>query len=142
MTHRRFFMFKFTNHARAALLLLAAAAAAGAAPGASADPGQQAMAVVRDPQSGQLRPATAAEVRAMQAASAKEQRIAPQQQPAQPPTVRPDGVRSAFLGERGMVYSVVKRGPDGKLTRQCVHGDRVEHGHALPQRHSREGNHE
>ena len=133
-------MFKFKVQARAALLLLAAAAAA---PRVSADPGQQAMAVVRDPQSGQLRPATAAEVRAMQAASAREQRIAPQQQqPAQPPTVRPDGVRSAFLGERGMVYSVVKRGPDGKLTRQCVHGDSVEHGHALPHSHNKEGNHE
>lgn len=132
-------MFKFKVQARAALLLAAAAAAA---PGVAADPGQQAMAVVRDPQSGQLRPATAAEVRAMQAASAKEQRIAPQQQPAQPPTVRPDGMRSAVLGERGMVYSVVKRGPDGKLTRQCVHGGSVEHGHAMPHSPGKEGNHE
>jgi hypothetical protein len=36
--------------------------------------------------------------------------------------VRPDGTRSLKLGERGMVYSVVTRAPDGTIAEQCVHG--------------------
>jgi hypothetical protein len=36
---------------------------------------------------------------------------------------RTDGVRQVRLGDRGMVYSVVKRDADGKLVQQCVEGE-------------------
>jgi hypothetical protein len=78
-----------------------------------------AMAVVRDRQSGQLRPASAAELRAMQGNLAQVQVALP---PAQA-VVRADGTRSARLGQRGVVYSVVARTPDGKLVRHCVQGE-------------------
>ena len=43
--------------------------------------------------------------------------------PPQPTMVTgPDGRRHVHLGARGLVYSVIKRGPDGKLDQQCVHG--------------------
>ncbi|NHZ92201.1 hypothetical protein F2P45_24810 [Massilia sp. CCM 8733] len=77
------------------------------------------MAVVRDKQSGQLRPATAAELRAMRAALPQPQVAPPQPQAS----VRADGTRSVSLGERGMVYSVVSRTPDGKLVQHCVEGE-------------------
>lgn len=77
------------------------------------------MAVVRDKQTGQLRPASAAELRAMQG-------NLPQPQVAQAQakvSVRADGTRSAPLGQRGVVYSVVARAPDGKLVQHCVEGE-------------------
>lgn len=77
------------------------------------------MAVVRDKQTGQLRPATAAELRAMHGNLPQAQAV----RPAPQVTVRPDGTRSALLGERGMVYSVVGRAPDGKLVQRCVEGE-------------------
>lgn len=77
------------------------------------------MAVVRDKQTGQFRPATAAELRAMQGNLPQAQAV----QPPPPARVRADGTRSAQLGERGMVYSVVARTPDGKLVQQCVEGE-------------------
>ncbi len=85
-------------------------------------PGQSGMAVVRDPQTGQLRAPTAAELRELQPGSAKARLVRPQQG-ANAPTVRPDGVRAATLGERGMVYSVITRGADGKLSEHCVEGE-------------------
>ena len=42
--------------------------------------------------------------------------------PAPKMVTGPGGRRSVQLGERGMVYSVVTRGADGKLEEQCVHG--------------------
>lgn len=77
------------------------------------------MAVVRDQQAGQLRPATAAELRAMQGKLAQPRVAAPQAQA----TVRADGTRSAPLGERGVVYSVVARTTDGELVQRCLEGD-------------------
>lgn len=77
------------------------------------------MAVVRDKQTGQLRPATAAELQAMRG-------NLPQPQVARPApqvSVDADGTRRALLGERGMVYSVVTRTPEGKLVQRCVEGE-------------------
>lgn len=82
------------------------------------------MAVVRDKQTGQLRPATAAELRAMQGNLPQPQVAPAQVAPAQAQvSVRADGTRSAPLGQRGVVYSVVSRAPDGKLVRRCVEGE-------------------
>jgi len=138
-------IFNFTTRATLAAL---AAAFAVAAPAASADPGQQGMAVVRDPQTGQLRAPTGAELRAMLEANRNARQAQPQAAPAQAPTRRPDGVRAATLGERGMVYSVVRRGPDGSLKRQCIEGEAaaVHAAHHAPQhdtaRQTKEHHHE
>ena len=82
-------------------------------------PGQQGMVVVRDAQTGQLRAPTAAEMRAL----APQRALARMNAPPQPAMVaHPGGSRHVRLGERGLVYSVVKRGADGTLHEQCVHG--------------------
>lgn len=126
------------------VLAVATALAALATMPAMADPGQQSMAVVRDPQSGQLRPATPAEMRALHDADKQTRAMRPQAA-ARAPTVRPDGVRSATLGDKGMVYSVVRRGPDGKLIEQCLEGEAAA-AHATHQGQStdkaKENNHE
>ena len=75
----------------------------------------QGMVVVRDRQTGQLRAPTAAEARALAPVSAR------MSAPAQPAVVtHPGGSRQVRLGERGLVYSVLTRGADGKLVEQCV----------------------
>ena len=44
--------------------------------------------------------------------------------PQQPQTLtRRDGARGVRLGEKTLVYDVVTRGEDGKLSSQCVHGE-------------------
>lgn len=111
---------------------------------------QQGMVVVRDAQTGQLRAPTAAESRAL-APRATTSLAAP----ARPNMVtHPGGARQVRLGERGLVYSVVTRDGDGKLSEQCVHGaeaadkavhDHGQHGHAAQaeQAHDdKEGRHE
>jgi hypothetical protein len=80
---------------------------------------QPGMIVVRDPQTGQLRAPTAAESRALAPPSSPGMRAA-QVQPAL--VTHPGGSRQVRLGERGLVYSVVTRGPDGKMAEQCVQG--------------------
>ena len=84
-------------------------------PDAAPGPG---MVVVRDAQTGQLRTPTPAEIRALQPRSSGAARAS-----APPKMVTgPGGRRSVQLGERHMVYSVVTRGADGRLSDQCVHG--------------------
>jgi len=76
------------------------------------------MVVVRDPKTGEMRAPTADELRALRAGQGQAQaQTAPQ---TLQPTVRPDGTRSLKLGERGIVYTVVQRGADGKLVEHCV----------------------
>ena len=77
------------------------------------------MVVVRDAQTGELRAPTAAESRALAPPSTPGMRA--QAQPAM--VTHPGGSRQVRLGERGMVYAVVTRGADGKLSEQCVHGE-------------------
>ncbi|MBQ5949519.1 post-PEP-CTERM-1 domain-containing protein [Massilia sp. ST3] len=118
------------------LPLAACCAAAWAVPQAAHQgAGQEGMIVVRDPQTGQMRPPTAAELQALQRA-APASRLAP----VQPKMVLgADGRRSVQLGDSGLVYSVVKRDAEGKLDRHCVHGEaaaeRAVRGHqsAVPQ---------
>ena len=77
------------------------------------------MVVVRDAQTGQLRAPTAAEARALAPAPSASAAMR-----AAPPAVvtHPDGGRQVKLGERGLVYTVVTRGSDGKLDDRCVQG--------------------
>lgn len=88
--------------------------------GASSPPtgAARGLTVVRDAETGRLRAPTPDEMRALQRKSPSVLAAPPQ------PTMitGPDGRRHVQLGERGLVYSVVRRGPDGKLDQQCVHG--------------------
>jgi len=80
---------------------------------------QQGLVVARDPQTGQLRAPTPAEIKAL-----SPQQPPTLQAPAQPSLViNPDGSRRVHMGERGLVYSVVSRDAEGKLSRQCVRGE-------------------
>lgn len=88
----------------------------------AAEPVQEGMTVVRDPQTGKLRAPTAAEVRALRA-GVLQPSMAPVV-PAPPPksTTRADGTRAINLGERSLVFSVMTRSADGKLAGHCVKG--------------------
>lgn len=101
-----------------AILPCAALVAALPLPGSAQE--QSGMVAVRDAQTGQLRAPTPLEYRALAPAPSS---TAAMRAPAQPALVtHPGGSRQVRLGERGLVYSVVKRGADGKLAEQCVHG--------------------
>jgi hypothetical protein len=81
---------------------------------------QEEMVVVRDPLTGELRAPTPAERKALAAAPNAALRTAA---PLAPQAIRnADGSRKVRLGERGQVYEVVRRAPDGTLAGQCVHG--------------------
>jgi hypothetical protein len=81
--------------------------------------GQEGMVVVRDPQTGKMRAPTADELKALRAQTPSATLAAPRESAA---VSRGDGARGVRLGERNMVYDVVTRGADGKLTRECVEG--------------------
>jgi len=100
------------------LPLLALCGAAAAAPQAPA-PGAPGLTVVRDADTGELRAPTAAELRALRSSSSAPARQAPAQPQA---TTGGHGETSVVLGERKLVYAVVKRGADGKLDHHCVDG--------------------
>lgn len=89
---------------------------------------QEGMVVVRDPQTGKMRAPTPEELRALRAKAppaAAAASGAPQQNKA---LSRRDGARGVRLGEKNLVYEVVTRGPDGKLSSQCVQGDAAAEG--------------
>ncbi|MGZ5201702.1 MAG: post-PEP-CTERM-1 domain-containing protein [Telluria sp.] len=91
---------------------------------ARASDGQEGMVVVRDPQTGQLRAPTPAERKALTAGPAASLRAAAPVSSLAPQVVRnPDGSRKVKLGQRGLVFDVVTRAPDGRLTEQCVQGE-------------------
>jgi hypothetical protein len=103
----------------AALPLAAVFAAAVLQMAPASGAGQEGMVVVRDPQTGQLRTPTAAEMQALAA-----QRPAMLAPPAPPKVIqRADGSRQARVGEKGMVYAVVTRDAGGQLAQQCVQGE-------------------
>ncbi len=101
---------------------------------------QDGMVVVRDPVTGQLRAATPAEQKALTAAPQGALRTAA---PAAPQAIRnADGSFKVRLGQRGQVYEVLTRAPDGKLTGQCVHGDEAAERALAQAATSREARHE
>ena len=85
---------------------------------------QEAMTVVRDAETGKLRAPSAAEVRAIQGTSRARSPGTPTARPQS--VMRPDGTRVIDLGERGLVYSVSTRGPDGKLVKKCIKGEHAQ----------------
>ena len=103
--------------------------------------GQEGMVVVRDPQTGQLRAPTADELKELRARTpTSAPATAGLAAPRAPATItRGDGSRGMRLGEKGMVYDVVTRGPDGKLTRECVQGQGpdLDRDHGEPKHESR-----
>lgn len=82
--------------------------------------GQEGMVVVRDAQTGKMRAPTPDEMKALRAAAPPKASMAP----AQPQMItRPNGARGVRVGESNLVYDVVTRGADGKLSSQCVQGE-------------------
>lgn len=88
-----------------------------AAAEASPAPGMANMVVTKDPETGELRPATAAERAKLFAGRAP--LAAPK--PARV-VILPDGTEMVELGEETMSYAVATRAPDGTVTKSCVHG--------------------
>jgi hypothetical protein len=84
---------------------------------------QSGMVVVRDPQTGELRAPTAAESRALAPQGPSASIRAQSTTPAL--VTHPGGARQVRLGERGLVYSIVTRGADGKLDEHCVQGEKA-----------------
>jgi hypothetical protein len=80
-------------------------------------PGTANMVVTKDPETGELRPATAAEREKLFAGRA------PQAAPVAPRVVvLPDGTRMVELGEDTMNYAIATKAPDGSIKQSCVHG--------------------
>jgi hypothetical protein len=126
-----------------ALPLAALFAAVLHAPARASD-GQEGLVVVRDPQTGQLRAPTAAERKALTSGPAASLRAqAPVSSLASQVVRNPDGSKKLKLGQRGLVFEVVTRTPEGKLTEQCVQGEEAA-GNALkqPATHQQEPRHE
>jgi len=93
------------------------AAPAAAAPAAAPpSPGASNMVVTRDPETGALRNATAAERETLFGRR-------PQASPEHKVVALPDGSVMVELGEADMSYAVATRNPDGTVTQKCVHGD-------------------
>jgi hypothetical protein len=80
-------------------------------------PGAANMVVTRDPETGELRNATAAERAKLFAGRA------PQAAPAAPRVViLPNGTEMVELGEDTMNYAIATKAPDGSIKQSCVHG--------------------
>ena len=75
------------------------------------------MVAARDPQTGQLRAATPAEVRALGAGSLALRPAAGLVK------MRGDGRRELHLGEASLVHAVLRRDADGRTSMTCVEGD-------------------
>jgi len=84
--------------------------------------GQEGMVVVRDAQTGKMRPPTPDELKALRARMPASAASAGATQGASLVNPR-TGARGVRLGEGRMVYEVVTRNPDGTLSSQCVHGE-------------------
>jgi hypothetical protein len=74
------------------------------------------MVVVRDPETGEIRNATAAERERLLGRRPQAAAAAPRV------VVLPDGTEMVELGEDSMSYAVARRNPDGTLTQTCVEG--------------------
>ena len=100
--------------------------------------GQEGMIVVKDPQTGKMRAPTPDELKALRARAPAPAALQGGQAEQPVTTARPDGSRGVRLGEKSLVYEVVSRDADGKLTSQCVQGEDAAR-HAL---HNKEHDHE
>lgn len=77
--------------------------------------------VARDPVTGKLRAPTAAERQAL----LRQAQAGVTARPAPAAVTGKHGERSVHLGERNLVYSVVRRGADGRLDHHCVDGSQA-----------------
>lgn len=80
-----------------------------------ATPGEANMIVTKDPETGELRPATAAERELLlgrHPLASREHKV----------VTLPDGSVMVELGETDMSYAVAARGADGTISQTCVHG--------------------
>jgi hypothetical protein len=112
-----------TLSALAALCVLASMTMHAKAADQKAEDRQEGMVVVRDPQTGKMRAPTPEELRALRA-KAPPSSAALTGTPRTPQQLsRRDGSRGVRLGEKSLVYDVVTRGEDGKLSSQCVQGE-------------------
>ena len=112
-----------TLSALAALCVLASMTMHAKAADQKAEDRQEGMVVVRDPQTGKMRAPTPEELRALRA-KAPPSSAALIGTPRVPQQLsRRDGSRGVRLGEKSLVYDVVTRGADGKLSSQCVQGE-------------------
>ena len=85
--------------------------------------GQQGMTVTKEPQTGKMRAPTPEEMKALRAAAPPSAALAGKPA-AQPVTMtRPNGAKGVLVGESHLVYEVVTRDADGKLSSQCVQGE-------------------
>jgi len=84
---------------------------------------QQGMVAVRDAQTGKMRAPTPDELKALRAPAPSAAAPAGGRPRPQALAPRRDGAHGVRLGEKSMVYEVVTRGADGKLSSECVHGD-------------------
>ncbi len=86
---------------------------------------QEGMTVVRDPATGKFRAPTPQELRELRAkAPASSAAAVAGTPPPQPKALAGrHGAHGLRLGEKTLVYDVVTRGEDGKLSSQCVHGE-------------------
>lgn len=104
--------------------------------------GQEGMVVVRDAQTGKMRAPTPQELRELRAknpaSSAAVAGTPPQQQPKA--LSGRHGGHGVRLGEKTLVYDVVTRGEDGKLSSQCVQGEDAAQ-HALHTEHAQQEEH-
>ena len=83
---------------------------------------QDGMTVTIDPVTHEKRAPTPAEMQALRAAAPPNAAMVAGR-PVQPSVVtRRDGARGVRVGESHLVYDVVTRGADGKLSSQCVQG--------------------
>jgi len=101
---------------------------------AKAQDAGQGMVAVRDAQTGKMRAPTADELKALRARTPSNAALSAGKPQPQTLSAR-SGAHGVRLGERTMVYDVVTRGPDGKLSSECLHGeaaaaDAVNHAHA------------
>ena len=90
--------------------------------------GQDGQTVHKDPRTGKVRNATAAEakqlndLRAADRAAQKAARAASGAPAAGVVRLQQNGIVAAHVDEESIVYSVVRRTPDGKLEAECIHG--------------------
>lgn len=89
--------------------------------------GQQGMVVVRDPQTGQMRAPTPDELKALRARTPAPAALQGGRTARPAATTRADGSHGVRLGETALVYDIVTRDADGKLTRTCVQGEDAAH---------------
>ena len=105
----------------AALMLAGSAFAAG-------QDGQAGQTVHKDPVTGKIRNATAAEakelndLRAADRAAKKAERLATGAPAAGIARLQQNGIVAAYVDEESVSYSVVRRNADGKLEQDCVDG--------------------